>query len=104
MDQERVTWTDDDERQAHREGAAWYLWREILTPARYRELAPQPPRTLPPRPRPRQIKPNPDDEEPSRATMPTPDVQRLRRWAVAALVVLVCVIAGGAILSLMGAP
>ena len=107
---ERQTWTDDDQRIAHREGAAWYLWREILQPARYREHSPYIPTPLPPRPRARHVAPAADDEEPS----PAPNVRSVtvyvvqrqrRRPTTRQVVALVAVVTVGiiAVRSLMGA-
>ena len=108
---QRQTWTDDDQRIAHREGAAWYLWREILQPARYREHSPYIPTPLPPRPRARHVAPAADDEEPS----PAPNVRsvtvyvvprssrRLRAWAVVVLVAGAMYVVVTVIRSMMGA-
>jgi hypothetical protein len=62
---DRQSWTEEDQRIAHREGAAWYLWREILQPARYREHTPQVRPSHMAQARGKHVAPDPDDEEPS---------------------------------------
>lgn len=103
---DRLTWTEADQAWAHREGAAWYLWREVLTQPRYRECVPLAPAPLPARPRARHAAPAADDEEPSPVVVVRVRVMRQRRRPTTGqIVALVAVVAVGicAVRSLMGA-
>jgi len=63
---DRQTWTDDDQRWAHREAYAERVgWLEVIRVARYREHVPQPPVSHMDKARGKHVAPDPDDEEPS---------------------------------------